>query len=186
MKKYILHFGVFLFFSIPSFADSFVSKDQIMYLDKDQKIGKIYKGTKVNVKDGKVILSAWVMNGNEYILFYSNTDRIKLARIDEAFIKNQIVKKTITDEYGVKWKQISLTFKLKNMKELLKDIKNLWNVEKEKFQICGACHNLHSPHEFTANQWPKMVKTMQENAGLTNKEVKNLSTYLQYETIKGE
>lgn len=186
MKKYVLCLGAFLLFSISSFADSFVSEDQIMYLNKNQEIGKVYKGTKVNVKNGKVILTGWVMSGNEYILFYSNTDRIKLARIDNAFIKNQVVKKTITDDYGVKWKQVALAFTLKNMKVLAKDTSKLWNVEKEKFQTCGACHNLHTPHEFSANQWPKMVKTMQANAGLTNKEVKNLSTYLQYEAIKGE
>jgi nitrate/TMAO reductase-like tetraheme cytochrome c subunit len=125
------------------------------------------------------------MDGNEYILFYSKDARIKLARIDNSFIKNQIVLERTKDDYGVEWKKVSLEFKTNKKNISVSNTNNLWINETELYQRCGSCHSLHPFNEFTPNQWPSIVKTMQNNAGFTKSEAKNVSIFLQYKSLKG-
>lgn len=92
--------------------------------------------------------------------------------------------KRATDVYDVEWKKVSLEFKSK--KDLtVKNDKELWTQETELYQRCGSCHSLHPYNEFNANQWPSIVKTMENNAGFSKEESQNVSIFLQYKSLKG-
>lgn len=171
---------------LPSIAlsSNFITKKEVMLTHDKKKIGVIYKGTQIEKGKDALSLTGWVMDGNEYIIFYSHTARIRLAKIDENYIKDMTTLKTIEDEYEVVWKKIILKFNLNDNSKINSSREQLWTNETELYQRCGSCHNNFPPHEFTANQWPQTIKTMKDNAGLTNKEVKQLSVYLQYQSIK--
>ncbi|MGB6329506.1 MAG: hypothetical protein WBF48_11320 [Halarcobacter sp.] len=185
MRKRII---VLMLFILPTifFAKEYVSENIEMLSLKNESIGLLYKGTEVKSTENKYTLSGWVMDGNEYIIFYSDKARIKLARIDENFIKNMKVYKIQEDEYGVKWKKVDMNFKLKSPKSLVNNENELWKNEAELYQRCGSCHKTFDFHEYTPNQWPSIIKTMKNNAGYSKKESKEVSVYLQYQSLKGK
>lgn len=183
-KKFFLLLSAFLIVPLTLLSSEYTLKKQEIFDAKMQPMGLIYKGTKVEKKDGKYILPGWVMDGNEYIIFFSNKDRIKLARIDESFIKNLVEVKTMEDELGVLWKKVQLEVTFKKNAKLTTDENSLWTQENELYLRCGSCHNLHDEKEFTPNQWPQIMKTMQNNAGFTKKEAKSVSLFLQYKSLQ--
>lgn len=183
-KKFFLLLSAFLIAPLTLLSSEYTLKKQEIFDAKMQPMGLIYKGTKVEKKDGKYILPGWVMDGNEYIIFFSNKDRIKLARIDESFIKNLVEVKTMEDELGVLWKKVQLEVTFKKNAKLTTDENSLWTQENELYLRCGSCHNLHDEKEFTPNQWPQIMKTMQNNAGFTKKEAKSVSLFLQYKSLQ--
>lgn len=168
------------------FSSNYASAKQSILTPQGEALGVLYKGAKINVSSKKTSLSGWVMDGNEYVIFYAHNARIKLAKIDEVYIKDLIVKKTIKDEFDVIWKKVELSFTLKNNKHISSTRDSLWEEEEELYQRCGSCHNNIPAHDHTPNQWPPAIKSMKQNAGLSNKEVKMLSTYLQYQSLKEE
>jgi hypothetical protein len=179
-----LFFVILSCLPLMTFAQMFsVQKQEILSLDK-QAIGTLYKGVSLEQKADVFTLSGWVMDGNEYIVFYSDTQRIKMARLEDEFTIQLKVKQTKEDEYGVLLKKVTLDFKLKESTKLTKDEHSLWKEEEELYARCGSCHNSFPAHEFTANQWPPIMKTMQDNAGFSKQEAKAVSLYLQYESIK--
>ncbi|AXX88290.1 hypothetical protein [Malaciobacter marinus] len=179
---------VLILFAIPTmlFSKEYASKNLEILSMKNEPVGVLYKGAKVNENKGDFTLSGWVMDGNEYIIFYSSKDRIKLARLEDEFTKNMKVSETKEDVYGVKWKKIDIDFKLKNSKALVTNENELWNKEEELYQRCGSCHKTFEAYEYTPNQWPSIMKTMKTNAGFSKKETKAVSVYLQYESLKGK
>ena len=185
MKKRAI---VFLIVILPTifFAKEYVLENTNMLSVKDKPMGTLYKGSEVTNKSNEYTLSGWVMDGNEYIIFYSSKARIKLARIDESFIENMKVYETVEDHYGVVWKRIDLSFKLKNSESLIDNKNDLWAEETTLYQRCGSCHKAFDAHEYTPNQWPSIIKTMQDNAGFSKKEAKEVSVYLQYQSLKGK
>lgn len=185
LKK--LSTALILAMAIPvlSFSSEYVSNTSKILSKNGKEMGTIYKGSEIEKNKNSFKITAWVMDGNEYILFYSNEERIKLARIDRAFIKNQVVLEKTKDVYDVEWKKVTLEFKT-NVKNFSENTNiNLWTNESELYQRCGSCHSLHPYNEFNANQWPSIVKTMENNAGFTKDEAKNVSIFLQYKSLKG-
>lgn len=187
MNIKIKNIGAIFLLSLPilSFGEMFSSKNQKIMSFEDNLVGTLYKGTPISKNKNGYSLKGWVMDGNEYIIFLSTTQRIKLARIDESFQKDLNVSKQKEDEYGITWKKVSLDFKL-NKPKIVKNQDNLWIEEKELYTRCGSCHKAHPFDEYTPNQWPPIIKTMKDNAGFTKKEANKVSKYLQYQSIKGE
>lgn len=181
-----------LFFSLSAmiclspnmYANEYALEKQDILNKQHHSVGVLYKGAKLKKQGNAYVLSGWAMDGNEYIVFYSETQRIKLARLQEEFISSLKVNKTLEDKYGVMWKQVDLTLWLEDKSKLTVMPEKLWVEEEELYQRCGSCHKSYPAHEYTANQWPPIVKTMKDNAGLSKKESKAMSVYLQYESIK--
>jgi hypothetical protein len=185
-KLYSIILGCCVLFLLPTiaFSGDFITNKQTMFTPDKKEIGYINKGAEVEKKNDNLSITGWVMDGNEYIIFYSNTARIRLARIDKIYIKDMTILKTIKDEYDVTWKQVSLEFTLDDNTKISSSRATLWDKETKLYQRCGSCHTNFPPHEFTPNQWPQLIKTMKSNAGLTNDDVKQLGVYLQYQSIK--
>lgn len=63
---------------------------------------------------------------------------------------------------------------------LTPDQESVWAAAKALFsKRCSACHALHHTTEFTANQWPTILKTMTKNAALQPDQAALVTQYLQ-------
>lgn len=91
LKKLALTLTFAMAMPILSFSSEYILKTDKILSNDNKAMGTIYKGSKVEKNGSTYKVTAWVMDGNEYILFYSKDERIKLARIDRSFIKNQKV-----------------------------------------------------------------------------------------------
>ncbi len=63
----------------------------------------------------------------------------------------------------------------KNMVMLTRELyesKNLYE------NSCNKCHNLYAPSEFTKEQWPKILKSMQKNAELSDSQIAGIQDYI--------
>ena len=70
------------------------------------------------------------------------------------------------DEYGVKWKNVELNFEVKDPSAIKNTKDGLWATEEELYLSYGSCHVAKKLEEYTINQWPNVVKTMSDRAGL--------------------
>ena len=43
---------------------------------------------------------------------------------------------------------------------------------------CNKCHNLYAPNEFSKEQWPKILKSMQKNAELSDTQISGIQDYI--------
>ncbi len=43
---------------------------------------------------------------------------------------------------------------------------------------CNKCHNLYAPNEFSKEQWPKILKSMQKNAELSDSQIAGIQDYI--------
>ena len=43
---------------------------------------------------------------------------------------------------------------------------------------CNKCHNLYAPNEFSKEQWPKILKSMQKNAELSDPQISGIQDYI--------
>ena len=63
----------------------------------------------------------------------------------------------------------------KNMVMLTRELyesKNLYE------NSCNKCHNLYAPSEFSKEQWPKIMKSMQKNAELSDPQIAGILDYI--------
>jgi cytochrome c5 len=63
----------------------------------------------------------------------------------------------------------------KNMVMLTRELyesKNLYE------NSCNKCHNIYVPSEFTKEQWPKILKSMQKNAELSDPQIAGIQDYI--------
>ena len=170
--------AIFVFMNL-AIADEYIKKDSKIFIDGTE-VGTVYKGTQVKKAGDQYTASGWVMKDNEYILFHSNSERIKLLRIDNKYIKDYTQTETKKDVYEVTWRKAELTFVIKEKDVTSDNFDQVWAAEKELYMRCGTCHSPHPVDEFTVNQWPSMIKAMSSNAGLSKEEVKTLSAHRQY------
>lgn len=172
-----------LFLSLSLFGKSIVTKNSEIFIDTI-KVGTVYKGAFLTKKSDMYVASGWVMDGNEYILFYNNEERIKLLKIEETSINRYEVIETKKDAYDVTWKHVRLNFHIKTAENILENTtENIWAHEEELYLRCGSCHKAHTPEEYTINQWPNVLKTMSDRAGFSPEEVTEVGNYLQYKAL---
>lgn len=63
---------------------------------------------------------------------------------------------------------------------LTDDQDTVWRHAAKLYQTrCSACHAVHKPTEFTANQWPEILKIMAKNAALQPADLALITEYLQ-------
>ena len=149
-----------------------------------EEIGTLYKGAQIQKDGASYKIKAAAMSGNEYMLFYNDKDRIKLARISNDAIKNLKVLSEEEDEYGVKWKNVELNFEVKDPSAIKNTKDGLWAAEEELYHRCGSCHVAKTLEEYTINQWPNVVKTMSDRAGFSKDETRLVGSYLQYKLLE--
>jgi hypothetical protein len=122
-------------------------------------------------------LVAWSQEGDAETIVAAQGQRIVLATVTaKAHIKTI---STATDDYGNVWNQVELTA-FAPAKRLTPNQDAVWARAHALYsKRCSACHALHATTEFTANQWPAIVKTMSKNAALQPAEAALITQYVQ-------
>ena len=147
-------------------------------------IGSITPGTPLKTS-GEVqrgfqpfTLDAWSQQGDDTTLFAAQGQRIVLVKL-AAKATGLKTLSTATDAYGNVWHDVRLSGYIKRS-DLTSNQKIVWEKAIALYNTrCSACHALHQPSEFTANQWPKILKTMTHNAALTPEDAALVTQYIQ-------
>ena len=131
------------------------------------------KGTKALVK-----LTGWNKGKMSRIVYYSKGVRI----ISGAFSKKAKYKLEVlkTEKIGKnQWSKVTLTTWIDN-KDLTSDIDGLYSKASDLLQTnCGLCHAYHPTTEFSANQWPAVIKGMRPRSPLSKEDGWLITQYAQ-------
>jgi hypothetical protein len=125
-----------------------------------------------------VTVEAWSQDGADSTLFAAAGRRIVLARLKDGAARPPVLA-TVTDPYGNVWHQVRL-MGFAPTADLVPDQQSIWGKARALYsKRCSACHALHRTNEFTANQWPTILKTMSKNAALQPDQAALIIQYLQ-------
>lgn len=181
-----------VFFSSSLFAQNqFLTKEANLLNKNNDKIAIITKGTKVKVlkkyQDKSLVeIKGWSYEDepNDEIFFkYGVT--VTLATRNENSPKRKIYQ-TKEDDYEEIWIENSIQGFIMN-KELTKNFKDIWNEESAfASQRCSGCHEIPAPNSHFAGEFPSLINSMAEQAGLSPKEEKTLVNYFQKKNIYGK
>jgi trimethylamine-N-oxide reductase cytochrome c-type subunit TorC len=185
MKKII--FLISLLFLVTSLQakTQYVSKTVKAYSNPtDTKLsGKILTTTPlevIKIEGDKALVKVigWNQGKLKRIVYYSKGVRI----IEAAFSKkaNYERKVLLTDTSSKKpWYKVEITTWIEN-KNLVNELKPLFEQAKNLLATnCGLCHAAHPTHEFTANQWPALIKAMGPRTPMNKDQILLLTQYVQ-------
>ena len=176
MKKLIYFLAICLLATVASAKMQYVEKTLKTYSNAgDTKpSGKLLPTTglevlKVQGAKAQVKITGWNKGDMTRIVYYSKGERI----ISGAFSKKAKyeLKKFESEKIGKdNWTKVTLTTWVDN-KDLTADLKGLYAKANDMFQKnCGLCHAYHPTHEFSANQWPAVIKGMRPRTPLSKEE----------------
>ena len=146
-------------------------------------MGVVTPGTAVTVTgpaggaDRAIALEGWSQQGDAEQIVSAPGVRIVLVDLNAGAPTRTIG--SSRDAYGNTWAHVVVTGTVP-ADALTADQDAVWNSAKAIFsKRCSACHALHKPAEFTANQWPAILKTMEKNAALQPDQAALVTQYLQ-------
>ena len=115
----------------------------------------------------QVEVTGWSPEGGEKYMFIEMGQRIRQAKMTDEGLKYRKVIAEQEDYYESVWQDVRLTGWIAK-KDTSEDLRAIWKSARHLFhQRCTRCHALHRPTEFTANQWPSILKIMTVRAGLS-------------------
>ncbi|WP_104628978.1 cytochrome c3 family protein [Helicobacter bizzozeronii] len=123
-----------------------------------------------------ISLEGYVNPKAPFALYFNDHQRILVA----AFAKNTPLefKSKETSKVG-KWDKVRLEV-WADKKDFVSSDTQLFSHAKELFtNNCGTCHALHATHEFNANAWPSIFKSMASRTGIDKKDHWLVIEYLQ-------
>lgn len=137
----------------------------------------------VTAEDGanaQVTVEGWSIANAASVVFLSADQRIPLVSLTDAGQQARTVLESTTDSYGTAWDHVRLAGSVAAA-DLGPDLSAVWSKASDLYgSTCSACHALHAPAEFTANQWPGSLKSMLPNVSLTDAQIDLITKYLQY------
>lgn len=191
MKK--LTFLLMFCFVLNIFASESFTKIKLILTDENSNpIAEVTKGTKVDVikqvgDKSFVKIQGWSYEEEPNLeIFFDIGKTVTLAQIIENKISERKIIQSKTDQYEETWFENSiygwiLTSKLK------KNFKSLWKNESSfSSERCGACHSEPRPANYTAVQFPSLINSMKETAGLSDEEESFVVNYYQKNKIYGK
>ncbi|ADR37623.1 cytochrome c-type protein TorC [Oceanithermus profundus DSM 14977] len=130
----------------------------------------------------RVQLEGWQLQGSPTVLYALEGVRIREAILDACAQAKLQVLKTVTDEdTGQVWNKVRLAGFWVPEKALSRDLRKPWATAEALYKKnCSACHALHDPAQFTANQWPQVLKSMTSRTPLDKTQIAWITKYLQY------
>jgi len=148
-------------------------------------IGTLFPGSELHLESGGAAsrgrafsIDGWFQKGNGTSFFLNQGKRIVVATLtepptDEAKLSEQ------KDDYGNTWIHARIGAYVAPS-TLADDQSVVWERAVKLYHMrCSACHAVHNTKEFTANQWPGILKIMAKNAALQPAELALLTEYLQ-------
>lgn len=178
MKKGYLFLAVFLLATFAQAKTQYVEQTLPTFSTTSDKksSGKILPTTplevlKVEGDKAFIKLTGWNKGKVQRILYFSKGERIISAAFSKKAKYEVKVLKTETPK-GAKeeWHNVTITTWVDN-KNLTDDLNALYGKASKLFQTnCGLCHAYHPTEEFSANQWPSVIKGMLPRTPLSKEE----------------
>jgi len=126
-----------------------------------------------------ITLTAWYAGTASGVLMTKPGERIVVARLTPAGVAAEVPGTTQTDAYGTTWHEVSIDG-LVDPTQLAPDETTAFHDAAALYAArCSSCHALHQPSEYTANQWPAILSSMQRNAALSDEQAALILAYLQ-------
>jgi hypothetical protein len=147
-----------------------------------RRIGVVMPGAAVKAAgaagaERQVTFDGWSQRGNAGTVVSAPGVRIVVAELDADAPTHAIG--STHDPYGNTWTHVVVSGAVR-ANALTADRDVVWSNAKALYsKRCSACHALHKPTEFTANQWPTILKTMTKNAALQPEQAALVTQYLQ-------
>jgi len=127
----------------------------------------------------QVDVTGWSPQGGEKYLFKAAGIRISLAVMTDNGVGRRRVRGSKDDDWGSTWEEVTLTGWVPAA-ELGASLDDLWAIASDLYHSrCSRCHSLRRPEEFTANQWPSVLKIMTKRAGFTAVQAAQVTALLQ-------
>lgn len=173
------------------FASSIYVKSDIQITNSinGEKLALITKGTKVEVIKSKGDYSLIEIKGWSYEdepneeIFYKDGVTVVLASILKSQLKNRKILQSKEDDYEEIWIENSITGWIES-KFLTKEFKKLWIKESQLASTrCSACHEAPSAESHFAGEFPSLLDSMAEQAGLSDDEKMLLINFYQKKNI---
>jgi trimethylamine-N-oxide reductase cytochrome c-type subunit TorC len=149
-----------------------------------QAIGSVTPGTPLQIAAGasdgfqSFTLDAWSRQSDAATLVAARGQRIVLATLTDNAADLKAIS-TAKDDYGNTWNEVELSGFV-DANGLTANQDSIWAEAVALYtRRCGSCHTLPRTTQFTANQWPAIIKTMAKNAALQPDQVALLRQYLQ-------
>ena len=150
-----------------------------------RRIGTLFPGNRLDLTNGTgpsagraFSIEGWFQQGNTSSLFLQEGKRILIATLAHAPMKRARLGR-MKDGYGNEWTRARVQAYL-DPSTLTDDQDTVWRHAAKLYQTrCSACHAVHKPTEFTANQWPGILKIMAKNAALQPADLALITEYLQ-------
>ncbi len=185
MKRSFIFLTMLLFASLVQAKDQYAQETLKTYSNStDSKAsGKILSTTgfevlKVEGDKAQVKLSGWNKGDMSRMLYFSKGERI----ISGAFSKKAEFDMTLvkTEQVGADaWNNVTVVTWIEN-KNLTSDLPALYEQANNLLQTnCGLCHAPHPTAEFSANQWPSVIKAMSPRTPLTKEEIWLITQFAQ-------
>lgn len=169
-----------------SAATLYAARSLPIYIDVGglRTAGRIMPGTSVRVAGlaanglQAFMLSAWSQQGDGTTLVASQGQRIVLAMLSDDAGHLQTLA-TVKDDYGNTWNQVELSGFVQ-ADGLTSNQESIWAQASALYIAgCSTCHALHTSTEFTANQWPRIIKAMTTRTALQPDQAELITQYLQ-------
>ncbi len=147
-------------------------------------IGNVTPGTPVQsaeTSSGRtsITMDGWAQQGGDTVIYTAVGQRIVLATLTQAGLAHRQILDTARDAYGNTWNHVQVTG-FADSGEFVPDVNVVWTAAHQLYSTrCSACHALHATTDFTANQWPGILQTMEKNAALDPQQSALITQYLQ-------
>jgi hypothetical protein len=130
----------------------------------------------------EVSMEGWQPATSRSVVYALEGIRIRKALLEECVQGNVKVLKTVTDPYTEQeWRQIQVTGMWIPEKDLDSALDSIWSDASSWYtKSCSVCHALHAPSQYTANQWPGILKSMSTRTSLSKEQIAWIEKYLQY------
>lgn len=187
MKKIYLFISLLLLVTSLQAKIQYVSQTLLTYQTAQgiKSSGKILPTTSLEILKTKgdkalVKLIGWQKGKMTRILYYSKGERIISAAFSKkAKLKIKVLKTIVPKGSKKTWSKVTFTTWIDN-KNIVDDIDALYSKASDLLQTnCGICHAYHPTTEFSANQWPSVIKGMFPRTPLSKEEALLLTQYAQ-------
>ncbi|MEO6983815.1 MAG: hypothetical protein ABI155_00550 [Paralcaligenes sp.] len=166
-------------------SDVFIKQNvDLLAQEGGSKIGTVTPGTSAHLlteqnSTAKIQIEGWSIVGAPSAVFTAMGQRILEAKLTSSGQSSKTVVKQAKDAYGSTWEQVRITGQVPK-DSLVPDVATVWDGARQVFSAaCSACHALHHANEFTANQWPNILKVMTKRAALNDEQTELVTKYLQ-------
>ena len=119
----------------------------------------------------QVTIEGWSPKGGESVIYQAIDLRIILVTVLRNALSARTVLEQQQDSYGTTWEHVKVSAWVAES-DVVPDVSTVWAAAQKLYAArCSGCHALRAPGDFTANQWPGIVRSMAKNAAFDSGQV---------------